>query len=178
MWANAGLKTTQHHYPHSELQGHWFPIPLRLRTPLQCPENLTKFHKIIPAHLLSLVWLQKHTNNSVNSLNECGFFSLYQQYLCMSDKINHARRSSQSILKEINPEYSLEGLMMKLKLQHFVHLIWRAHWKRPWCWEKLRARGKGDNKDETVGWYHWFNGHEFKQTPGDSEGSDQIRSVA
>ena len=48
-----------------------------------------------------------------------------------------ARRSSQSILKEINPEYSLEGLMLKLKLQYFGQLMQRAnfsHWKRPWCW--------------------------------------------
>ena len=37
-----------------------------------------------------------------------------------------ARRSNQSILKEISPEYSLEGLMLKLKLQHFGHLMWRA----------------------------------------------------
>ena len=43
-----------------------------------------------------------------------------------------ARRSNQSILKEISPEYSLEGLILKLKLQHFGHL---THWKRPWCWE-------------------------------------------
>ena len=44
-----------------------------------------------------------------------------------------ARRSNQSILKEINPEYSLEGLMLKLKLQYFGHLMQRAfsHWKRP-----------------------------------------------
>ena len=49
------------------------------------------------------------------------------------------RRSNQSILKEIYPEYSLEGLMLKLKLQYFGHLIQRAHWKRPWCWEKLKA---------------------------------------
>ena len=45
-----------------------------------------------------------------------------------------ARRSNQSILKEISPEYSLEGLMLKLKLQYFGHLMWRADsWKRPWC---------------------------------------------
>ena len=42
-----------------------------------------------------------------------------------------ARRSNQSILKEINPEYSLEGLMLKLKLQCFGHLIEQTHWKRP-----------------------------------------------
>ena len=46
-----------------------------------------------------------------------------------------ARRSNQSILKEINPEYSLEGLMLKLKLQYVGHLM--THWKRPWCWERL-----------------------------------------
>ena len=53
-----------------------------------------------------------------------------------------ARRSNQSILKEINPEYSLEGLMLKLKLQYIGHLMWRADsWERPWCWEKLKAGG-------------------------------------
>ena len=44
----------------------------------------------------------------------------------MSEKINHARRSSQSILKEINPEYSLEGLMLKLTLQYIGHLMQRV----------------------------------------------------
>ena len=42
-----------------------------------------------------------------------------------------ARRSNQSILKEISPEYSLEGLMLKLKLQFFGHLMQRVYWKRP-----------------------------------------------
>ena len=58
-----------------------------------------------------------------------------------------ARRSSQSILKEISPEYSLEGLMLKLKLQYFGHLMGRTDsMKRPWCWERLRAGGEGDNR--------------------------------
>ena len=49
-----------------------------------------------------------------------------------------ARISYQSILKEINPEYSLEGLMLKLKLQYFGHLMPRANsWKRSWCWKRL-----------------------------------------
>jgi len=53
-----------------------------------------------------------------------------------------ARRSNQSILKEISPEYSLEGLMLKLKLQYFGHLMWKlTHWKRLWCWERLKRRG-------------------------------------
>ena len=40
-----------------------------------------------------------------------------------------------------------------------------AHWKRQWCWERLKA-GEGSNR---VGWHHWLNGHEFEQTPGDGE---------
>ena len=58
-----------------------------------------------------------------------------------------ARRSNQSILKGISPGCSLEGLMLKLKLQYFGHLMWRADsWKKPWCWERLRAGGEGDNR--------------------------------
>ena len=82
-----------------------------------------------------------------------------------------ARRSMQSIVKEISPEYSLEGLMLKLKLQYFGHLMWKmTHWKRPWCCECLKAGGEGD---EMVGWHHQLNGREFEQTPGvgDRQGS-------
>ena len=58
-----------------------------------------------------------------------------------------ARRSNQSTLKEISPEYSLEGLMLKLTLQHFGHLCEKLiHWKRPWCWEGLGAGGDGDDR--------------------------------
>ena len=58
-----------------------------------------------------------------------------------------ARRSNQSILKELSPEYSLEGLMVKLKLQYFG--TWceeLTQWKRPWCWERLKAGGEGDDR--------------------------------
>ena len=64
-----------------------------------------------------------------------------------------ARRSSQSILKEISPEYSLEGLMLKLKLQYFGHLMGRTdslEWS--WCWERLKAGGEGDDR----GWDGWM----------------------
>ena len=64
-----------------------------------------------------------------------------------------ARRSDQSILKEISPEYSLEGLILKLKLQYFGHLVWRAektlkrtHLKRPGCWERLNAGGEWEDR--------------------------------
>ena len=64
-----------------------------------------------------------------------------------------ARKSKQSILKEISPEYSLEGLMLKLKLQYFGHLMWSAnYWKRPWYHERLKAGGEGDNR----GWDGWM----------------------
>ena len=53
-----------------------------------------------------------------------------------------ARRSNQSILKKISPEYSLEGLMLKLKLQYFGHLMWLS-WKRPWCWPKENGGDRG-----------------------------------
>ena len=63
-----------------------------------------------------------------------------------------ARRSNQSILKQVNPKYSLEGL--KLKLQYFA-TWWEepTHWKRPWCWERLRAGGEGgDRRWDTTEW--------------------------
>ena len=62
-----------------------------------------------------------------------------------------ASRSNQSILKEIRPEYSLEGLMMKLKLQYLA--TWceaSTHWKRPWCWEK--TEGKKRRGQERMWW--------------------------
>ena len=58
-----------------------------------------------------------------------------------------ARRSSQSILKEISPEYSLEGLMLKLKLQYFGHLMRRTDsLEKTWCWESLKAGGEGNDR--------------------------------
>ena len=64
-----------------------------------------------------------------------------------------ARRSDQSTLEEISPEYSLGRLMLKLKLQYFGHLIWRTDsFERPWCWERLRAGGEGDDR----GWDGWM----------------------
>ena len=65
-----------------------------------------------------------------------------------------ARRSNQEeILKEISPEYSLEGLMLKLKFQYFGHLMQKTdHWKRPWFWEGLKTGGEGYNR----GWDGWM----------------------
>ena len=66
-----------------------------------------------------------------------------------------AQRSNQFILKEVSSEYSLEGLMLKLKLQYFGHQFFckeLTHLKRPWCWEGLKAGGEGDNR----GWDGWM----------------------
>ena len=73
-----------------------------------------------------------------------------------------ARRSNQSILKEISPEYSLEGLMLKLKLQYFGHLLQRTDsLEKPLMLGKVEGRKRRD-EDEIAGWHHWLNGHEFE----------------
>ena len=65
------------------------------------------------------------------------------------------KRWNLSTLKEISPEYSLEGLMLKMILQHFGHMMQRADsWERPWSWERLRAEEKGRRGVEMVGWHH------------------------
>ena len=69
-----------------------------------------------------------------------------------------ARRSNQSILKEISPEYSLEGLMLKLKLQYFGHPMWSTYsLEKAWC-ERLKAGGEGATENEMIGWHHWLSG--------------------
>ena len=74
-----------------------------------------------------------------------------------------ARRSNQSILKEINPEYSLEVLMLKLKLQYFGHLMGRVtHWKSPDAGRDWGQEEKGTTEDKMTGWYHQLDGHEFE----------------
>ena len=88
------------------------------------------------------------------------------------------RRSKQSMLKEISPEYSLEGVMLKLKLQYLGHLMRRAD-----SFEKTRLIGKGPDagkdwgqeekgttEDEMVGWHHRLNGRGFGWTPGVGDG--------
>ena len=69
-----------------------------------------------------------------------------------------------SILKDISPEYSLEGLMLKLKLQYFGHLMQRADsLEKTLMLGKIEGRRRrGTTKDEMVGWHHQLNGHEFE----------------
>ena len=84
-----------------------------------------------------------------------------------------ARKSNQSVLKEITLAYSLE--VLTLKCQNFGPLMGKADsfpdWKRPWCWERLRIGGEGDDR----GWDGWIASLRWVwQTPGDSEGQESL----
>ena len=82
-----------------------------------------------------------------------------------------ARRSSRSILKEISPESSLEGLMLKLKLQYSGHLMRRADSLEDLdAGRDLRQEEKGMTEDEVVGWHHRHDGHDSEQAPGVGDG--------
>ena len=81
-----------------------------------------------------------------------------------------ARRSNQSTLKEINPEHSLEGLMLKLKLQYFGHLMRRADsLEETLMLRKIEGRRRRGRQRMMVGWHQRLSGHEFEQAPLNSE---------
>ena len=82
-----------------------------------------------------------------------------------------ARRSN---LKEISPEYSLEGLMLKLKLQYFGYRIWTTDSFVPDAGNVWRQEVTGTSEDEMIGWYHWLNGYEFELTPGVGDGQGSL----
>ena len=92
---------------------------------------------------------------SISNISECLLVDAFELW-CWRRLLRvpwTARRSNQSIRKEISSEYSLEGLMLKLKLQYLT--TWceeLTHWKRPWCWEGLKAGGEGDSR----GWDGWM----------------------
>ena len=82
-----------------------------------------------------------------------------------------ARRSNQSVLKEISPGCSLEGLMLKLKLQYFGHLMQsRLIGKASDAGRDWGQEEKGTTEDEMFGWHHRLNGHAFEYTPGVGDG--------
>ena len=79
-----------------------------------------------------------------------------------------------SILKEINPEYSLEGLMLKLKFQYFGHLMGRTDsLEKIMMLGKIEGRRRG-RQDKMIGWHHQLDGHDFEQTPGDGDGQGRL----
>ena len=83
-----------------------------------------------------------------------------------------ARRSNQTILKEISFEYSLEGLI--LKLQYFGHLMSWLIGKDPDARKDWGPEEKTATEDEMLGWHHQLNGHESKQTLGDGDGQGSL----
>ena len=98
----------------------------------------------------NLMWLLRH----LLRLEEGGaipqpcyflfFLAPFPRHAMLVSNLDHtAKRSNQSILKKINPEYTLEGLV--LKFQYF-RCEEPTRWKRPWCWERLKTRGEGDNR--------------------------------
>ena len=93
-----------------------------------------------------------------------------------------ARRSNQSILKEISPEYSLEGLeglILKLKLQYFGHLMGRTDsLEDSDAGKDWRQEEKGTTGDELVECHHWLDGHEFEQASGASDGQGSLVSCS
>ena len=79
-----------------------------------------------------------------------------------------ARRSNQPILKEISPECSLEGLVLKLKFQYFGHVMWRTDSsEKTLMLRKIGGRRRGW---QSMRWHHWLDGREFEQAPGVGDG--------
>ena len=99
-------------------------------------------------------------------------FKNYQYYIKLILTIYR-----KDFLKEINPEYSLEGLMLKLNPQYFdtkSQLIGKdPDAGKDWGKEEKRV-----TEDKMVGWHHWLNGHVFEQTPSDSEGQGSLVCVS
>ena len=82
-------------------------------------------------------------------------------------------KDNQSILKEISPEYSLEGLM--LKFQYLGHLMRRTDsFEKTNAGKDWRREEKRTTEDEMVGWHHRLNGHEFEQAQGEAEGQESL----
>ena len=82
----------------------------------------------------------------------------------------NCKEINQSIL-QIGPGCSLEGLMLKLKLQYFGHLMWRADsFEKTLMLGKTEHRRRRGREDEMVGWHHRHNGHGFGWTPGVGDG--------
>ena len=89
-----------------------------------------------------------------------------------------ARRSNQSMLKEVNPEYSLEVLMVKLQIRWPPDVrSWRIR-KDPDAGKDWRQEEKGKREDKMIGWLHQLKGHEFEQAPGDGEGQGSLAAAS
>ena len=112
---------------------------------------------------------------------ECWRSDAFEQW-CWLEKTLESPLDSKEIKpvnpKEINPEHSLEGQMLKLKLPYFDHLMCRVDsLEKTLMLGKIEGRKRRGWQDEMVGWHHQLNGHKFKQTQGDSEGQGRLGAV-
>ena len=92
----------------------------------------------------------------------------------ISLRVPQTKRSNQSIIKDISPEYILEVLVLKLKLQYFGHLMQRTDsLKKTLMLGNIEGTRRREWQDEMVGWHHWLEELEFEQAPGvgDVQGS-------
>ena len=125
---------------------------LEERSTLKLDSILKSRDITLPTKVFSHVWMwELDCKESWVPNNWCCWTVMLEKTL---ESPLDCRRSNQSILKEISPECSLEGLMLKLKLQCFGHLIWRADsLENPWRWERLKVGGEGDDR----GWEVWMS---------------------
>ena len=123
-----------------------------------------------------------HTHTQVTTINHFSDLICDLKLWCWRRPLKvpwTARRSNQSILKEIGPEYSLEGLM-----ETESPILWppdaksRLIRKDPDAGKDRRQEEKGMTEDEMVGWHHRLNGHEFEQALGDGEGQGSLASCS
>ena len=123
-----------------------------------------------------------HTHTQVTTINHFSDLIYDLKLWCWRRPLKvpwTARRSNQSILKEISPEYSLEGLM-----ETESPILWppdaksRLIRKDPDAGKDRRQEEKGMTEDEMVGWHHRLNGHEFEQALGDGEGQGSLASCS
>ena len=85
-----------------------------------------------------------------------------------------AKRSNQSVLKEISPEYSLEGRMLTMKLQYFGDLLQESLEKTLDAWKDWRQKEKGPMEDDMAEWHHWRDGHEFEEATEVHDGQGSL----
>ena len=84
-----------------------------------------------------------------------------------------ARRSNQSILKEILNIHWRDWCWSWSSNTLATWCEELTHWKRPWCWERLKEK-EGGGRGWMAGWHHWLNGHEFEQAPGVADGQGSL----
>ena len=153
-----------------ELQNHWrwWLWPWNLKTLAPWKKSFDKPNNVLKSRNITLPTEVCLVNEMVFPLVMYGCQSRTTKKVARRRTDAFARRSNHSILKEISPEYILEGLM--LKLQYFGYLMWRVDIRIDPEAGTIECRMRRGGQDEMVGWHIWLNGHEFEQAPGDFEG--------